>query len=271
MENTDLFVQLRPGVCAPTDIEKPSTTGIVAGQTISMPPVRDICLPLMSPRSSRGGGSGHRGLGRIPKNRALYLAGSHWGSRGVVTSKIHLAADSRCRPISRITAAGHRHDSLAFELVMAGIKILRRGRGRPRTKPGMCCATGVFQSGYPFLSAAARDRSRARRPFPASGSSWRSASMEISAGDRSSSSRVHDGKATPSTVAADSAVRVVASSSAALRQRAADVPPSDSGGESHRVVPMRTPSGFRCIGRASRDADRGSLGRSRLLLPRRWL
>jgi transposase len=52
-----------------------------------------------------------------------------------LTTKIHLAVDTRCRPISRITTAGHRHDCLAFESVMAGIRIRRRGRGRPRTRP----------------------------------------------------------------------------------------------------------------------------------------
>ena len=53
-----------------------------------------------------------------------------------MTTKIHLAADTRCRPISRVTTAGHRHDCLAFESVMAGIRIRRIGRGRPRTRPG---------------------------------------------------------------------------------------------------------------------------------------
>jgi DDE family transposase len=57
-------------------------------------------------------------------------------SRGGLTSKIHLAADTRCRPISRVTTAGHRHDSLAFEAVMNRIRIGRRGPGRPRTRPG---------------------------------------------------------------------------------------------------------------------------------------
>ena len=57
-------------------------------------------------------------------------------SRGGLTSKIHLAADRRCRPISRVTSAGQRHDSLGFRPVMAGIRIRRRGPGRPRTRPG---------------------------------------------------------------------------------------------------------------------------------------
>jgi transposase len=63
-----------------------------------------------------------------------------------VTSKIHLAADTRCRPISRITTAGHRHDLLAFELVLAGISIGRRGRGRPRTRPGRVLCDKAYSS-----------------------------------------------------------------------------------------------------------------------------
>jgi transposase len=67
-------------------------------------------------------------------------------SRGGLTSKIHLAGDSRCRPLSRVTTAGHRHDSLAFEPVMAGIRIRRRGRGRPRTRPARVLGDKAFSS-----------------------------------------------------------------------------------------------------------------------------
>ena len=67
-------------------------------------------------------------------------------SRGGLTSKIHLVADSRCRPISRVTTGGHRHDSVAFEAVMAGIRIHRRGRGRPRTRPGHLLADKAYSS-----------------------------------------------------------------------------------------------------------------------------
>jgi transposase len=67
-------------------------------------------------------------------------------SRGGLTCKIHLAADSRCRPISRVTSAGHRHDSLAFEPVMAGIRIRRRGPGRPRTRPGRVLGDKAYSS-----------------------------------------------------------------------------------------------------------------------------
>jgi transposase len=56
-------------------------------------------------------------------------------SRGGLSTKIHLAADDRARPISRVITAEQRHDAVAFEPVMAGIRIRRRGRGRLRTRP----------------------------------------------------------------------------------------------------------------------------------------
>jgi transposase len=47
-----------------------------------------------------------------------------------LTTKVHLAADLRCRPISTTLTAGHRHDCTAFDTVMAGIRIHRSGPGR---------------------------------------------------------------------------------------------------------------------------------------------
>jgi transposase len=35
-----------------------------------------------------------------------------------------------------VTSAGQRHDSLAFVPLMDRLRIARRGRGRPRTRPG---------------------------------------------------------------------------------------------------------------------------------------
>lgn len=67
-------------------------------------------------------------------------------SRGGLTTKIHLVADQRCRPLSRVTTAGQRHDSIAFERVMAGIRILRTGQGRPRTRPGHLLGDKAFSS-----------------------------------------------------------------------------------------------------------------------------
>jgi transposase len=83
-----------------------------------------------------------------------------------LTCKIHLAADRRCRPISRVTSAGHRHDSLAFEAVMAGIRIGRRGLGRPRTRPGHVLGDKAYSS-RAIRSHLRRRRITATIPEPA--------------------------------------------------------------------------------------------------------
>ncbi len=67
-------------------------------------------------------------------------------SRGGLTTKIHLAADARARPISRVITPGQRHDTVAFEPVMAGIRIRRRGRGRPRTRPDRVLCDKAYSS-----------------------------------------------------------------------------------------------------------------------------
>lgn len=48
---------------------------------------------------------------------------------------MHLAADSRSRPLGFITTVGQRHDAVAFELTLSHVAIRRRGGGRPRTRP----------------------------------------------------------------------------------------------------------------------------------------
>jgi transposase len=66
-------------------------------------------------------GKGHEALGR---------------SRGGLTTKIHMVADRRCRPIARLLTGGQRGDAPRFIAVMDIIRIARRGPGRPRTRPG---------------------------------------------------------------------------------------------------------------------------------------
>ena len=67
-------------------------------------------------------------------------------SRGGLTTKIHLVADSRSRPIDRFITAGQRHDSVAFEPVMAAVRIRRRGAGRPRTRQDRALADKAYSS-----------------------------------------------------------------------------------------------------------------------------
>jgi len=67
-------------------------------------------------------------------------------SRGGGTTKIHLVADSRCRPIARVTTAGQRHDSVAFTPVMADISIVRSCGATPRTRPDRVLADKAYST-----------------------------------------------------------------------------------------------------------------------------
>lgn len=67
-------------------------------------------------------------------------------SRGGLTTKVHLAADRRCRPVARVITAGQRNDAVVFNAVMDRIRIRRRGRGRPRTRPGRVMADKAYSS-----------------------------------------------------------------------------------------------------------------------------
>jgi len=93
-----------------------------------------------APRSAGGAGSNDTKIDTQPRGEALGR------SRAGLTTKIHLAADTRCRPLSRITTAGHRHDCLAFEAVMAGIRIRRQGPGRARTRPGQVLGDKAYSN-----------------------------------------------------------------------------------------------------------------------------
>lgn len=55
-------------------------------------------------------------------------------SRGGLTSKIHLAADRKCRPLSLVLTAGQAADSPQFVPVLQRVRV-RLPVGRPRTRP----------------------------------------------------------------------------------------------------------------------------------------
>jgi len=65
-------------------------------------------------------------------------------SRGGLSTKIHLVADRRCRPIARILS--HHADCPQFIPLMTSIRILRRGTGRPRTRPARAMADKAYSS-----------------------------------------------------------------------------------------------------------------------------
>ncbi|MFI9122327.1 IS5 family transposase [Streptomyces bikiniensis] len=66
-------------------------------------------------------------------------------SRGGLTTKIHLAADSRCRPLAFVLTPGQAGDAPAFEQVMARLRVLRQ-IGRPRVTPDMVLADKAYSS-----------------------------------------------------------------------------------------------------------------------------
>nr|WP_203643907.1 IS5 family transposase [Streptomyces sp. SID14478] len=67
-------------------------------------------------------------------------------SRGGLSTKVHLASDSRARPLSIHITAGQAGDAPAFEAVVAGLRIPRSGLGRPRTRPAVVLADRAYSS-----------------------------------------------------------------------------------------------------------------------------
>ena len=67
-------------------------------------------------------------------------------SRGGLSTKVHLASDSRARPLALHVTAGQAGDAPAFETVMARIWVPRSGLGRPRTRPALVLADRAYSS-----------------------------------------------------------------------------------------------------------------------------
>ncbi|MFG3149138.1 IS5 family transposase [Streptomyces sp. NPDC048243] len=79
-----------------------------------------------------GGGAGGECLGR---------------SRGGFTTKLHLSADGRCRPLSLIATPGQRADCTQFKPVLEKIRVPKFGPGRPRKKPDSVAADKAYSNG----------------------------------------------------------------------------------------------------------------------------
>ena len=111
------------------------------------------------PRSwSRGAPPNDKNLPARPAREALGR------SRGGLSTKIHLAADRRCRPVSRILTPGQHGDCPQF------IPLLKPGPHRPPRQgtaphPARRGAgrQGVLVCGQPRLPAQARDHRRSSR------------------------------------------------------------------------------------------------------------
>ena len=67
-------------------------------------------------------------------------------SRGGLSTKIHLAADRRCRPVTDILTPGQHGDCPQFIPLLDQVRIARRGPGRLRTRPGAAMADKAYSS-----------------------------------------------------------------------------------------------------------------------------
>ncbi|KAF3465956.1 transposase [Streptomyces sp. Tu 3180] len=68
-------------------------------------------------------------------------------SRGGSTSKPHLSADGRCRPLSPVVTPGRRADRIRSQAVPDRIRVQRAGTGRPRRKPESLAADEAYSNG----------------------------------------------------------------------------------------------------------------------------
>ncbi|WP_406503048.1 IS5 family transposase [Streptomyces sp. NBC_01602] len=67
-------------------------------------------------------------------------------SRGGFTTKIHLVAEGRCRPLALVLTPGHYGDGPQLERVLEQVSVPRPGVGRPRTRPDRLLADKAYTS-----------------------------------------------------------------------------------------------------------------------------
>ncbi|WP_425427424.1 IS5 family transposase [Actinopolyspora alba] len=119
------------------------------GETVAPPTVG---VDSSSVRAHQHAAGAARASGRTaPKGGSLSrLDSDGWEalgrSRGGLTTKIHLAADLRCRPIVTATSPGQRADSVVFPEVLRMMRFPTSGPGRPRTRPGRILADKAYSS-----------------------------------------------------------------------------------------------------------------------------
>ncbi|MFD3997387.1 IS5 family transposase [Streptomyces sp. NPDC058583] len=108
-----------------------STAGsLVKGGRADRTPGRDA---VAEPRRPPGGGGAEgESLGR---------------SRGGFTTKLHLSAEGRCRPLSLVVTPGQRADCTQFKQVLEKIRVPRIGLGRPRKRPDSVAADKGYSNG----------------------------------------------------------------------------------------------------------------------------
>ncbi|MFC9129064.1 transposase [Streptomyces sp. NPDC057099] len=85
-----------------------------------------------SRRPPGGGGAPGEGLGRL---------------RGGFTTKFHLSAEGRCRPLSLVVTPGQRADCTQVKSVLEKLRVPRIGPGSPRRKPNSLAAGKAYSNG----------------------------------------------------------------------------------------------------------------------------
>lgn len=80
---------------------------------------------------------------RRPRSRPEQALGR---SRGGWTTKLHLVVDGKLRPLAVHLTGGQAADSPQFVPTLEGIRVPRRGRGRPRTRPDRVIADKGYSS-----------------------------------------------------------------------------------------------------------------------------
>ncbi|MEU0952507.1 IS5 family transposase [Streptomyces niveus] len=91
------------------------------------------------------GGSGNAETGR-PLGGGGQIGENLGRSRGGLTTKIHLAADGRCRPLSFLLTPGQYGDGPQLRPGLEKISVARSGAGRPRGRPSHPMADKAYTS-----------------------------------------------------------------------------------------------------------------------------
>jgi transposase len=73
-----------------------------------------------------------------------------------LTTKIHLLADGKARPLSLVLSEGQRSDSKFLQPTLAAVRVPRPAQGRPRKRPGKVLADKGYS--YPTCRKALRQR-----------------------------------------------------------------------------------------------------------------
>ncbi len=89
--------------------------------------------------AAQGAKLNYKILGEEPSDHAIGR------SRGGLTSKIHLVADGRGRPLSMVLTPGNINDTTMLADTIDRISVPREGKGRPPTRPERVLA----DKGYP--------------------------------------------------------------------------------------------------------------------------